>query len=226
MKIIKYVMVIICAFLLCIFNAMASCTETEISNLKTKANNVKITYEQKEEYFAIDYETTDSYIRYDNYDVTISNFTEEFYILLNDYSYKNTADIADENHAFTYNVIAGSYTYHIYSSSCDVLLKDIKIYLPLNNYYNHKEECQGINTSLFKECEKWVSEEDYDYYVNLTYEDFTEKLDEYNNNNIFNKVWNFILNNKKIVAIVLGSVLLVAIVAIIIIINKKRGRLE
>ncbi len=205
----------------------ASCDGDDLNSLTEIANNVVITYKQIQPYTVKNQETGQEYVIHDRYEVTISNFIEGIYITIGDYSYHNTAGLADENNIYRYETNGGKITYHIYSTECNALLRDVGLYLPKYNYYSYYESCDGLNKIALKECKtKWVSEEDYKYFSELSYDDFLKIIDDYNDKSFLDKIVNIVANNIVFV-VSLGIILLLILFLLIrFFINKRRYRLE
>lgn len=215
-----YRLIIIMVLFFSIPSIKANCTNEEIATLKKEANKIKIEYEHIE-----DVGITESI-----YNLEVKSITNKFYVILDDidkkYSSENNDNLININ-----SVTSGKHVIKIYSSECGNLMNTISFRLSKINSYYYDPLCIGIDGEDFELCNKY-----YDY--DVTYDDFKQRVERYryinkigdddsnkNNNdkdNIFNIIYNYIINNKMYFLIGMG--VLVGLILLIILIRSKKNR--
>lgn len=215
-----YRLIIIMVLFFSIPSIKANCTNEEIATLKKEANKIKIEYEHIE-----DVGITESI-----YNLEVKSITNKFYVILDDidkkYSSENSDNLININ-----SVTSGKHVIKIYSSECGNLMNTISFRLSKINSYYYDPLCIGVDGEDFELCNKY-----YDY--DVTYDDFKQRVERYryinkigdddsnkNNNdkdNIFNIIYNYIINNKMYFFIGMG--VLVGLILLIILIKSKKNR--
>lgn len=141
---------------------ISSCSTSILSELKTLASNVNLSY---------DYEIRNNQAYFK---ITINNLNNKFYIvdsLGNKYTYSNSnnGEVITKEFAYTKKI-----KFSIYSNvtNCmDDLLTTKYVNLPTYNIYYGSEECKGIEE--FEMCKKW--------YNTSSYYDFLTAVNKYKN---------------------------------------------
>ena len=223
MKNIKYL--ILSIFILCLnfTYVKAFCTSEELSTLKKEAEKIKVTYKH------LGKVETEEGVSYNNFDVTVKNIPDNFYILILD----GTMKLTPTNQIIIETFNSGTWNFEIYANECDEKIDEIKVKIPRFNIYSLDPLCEGINGEDFPLCGKY-----YEYYVN--YEDFQMRVNQYRQNHkietdnkiieeenfniqkLFSKILNYI--NKYQLYIVISLIVILIMLAIIIIKNKKKKR--
>lgn len=217
MKSLKKILLIFFILLTNIANVKASCTIEEKNELKSKVDNIKITYKHLGEI-----KKSDGTKAYNEFLVTASNIEEGLYIHLSPMTNENF--IENETN-IQIKLTTGTWIYSIYSSKCGETLKDIKVVLPKFNVYSLDPLCDGINSDEFKLCSKY-----YEYEVSRdTFErkikdyrlqnNIKDDLKEVEKESIFNQMLDYIEIYKLYIV---GVLILILLILIPIIIKTKR----
>lgn len=162
-KILVVVLLLVILFKTNTVNAIviSSCKTTTLSNLKSIANNINLSY-------TYEIKNNNAYFK-----VTINNLINDIYIvdsLGNKYIYNNSnnGEITTKEY---YNV--EKIKFYIYSNVNDCmndLLLTKYINLPIYNIYFNDPLCNGIEN--YKLCQKW-------YNQTLSYEEFVYEINKY-----------------------------------------------
>jgi len=139
----------------------AECSTTELSRLKTLANNINLSYEYDE-------------ANPSNFRVVINNIVPEIYVTdqynIDYYTYQN----ANNGEVITNNYIgATNIKFNIYSNNVNCqseLLTTKTITLPLYNSYYYDNVCIGLED--YELCQKWNS-------YTGTFEEFQTTVNKY-----------------------------------------------
>lgn len=232
-------------------SAASLCSTSEQAELRTAVSNVKVTNQEMEEeldpsmYGFPDSgdETTEIDPPKINYfDISVSNITEKFYIeVTNDYddtvTRYNNSNSTDDIVTFSWRNIneVTNFTIKVYTSEdtgCpNELMRTITHKLPrLNEYYGY-DLCN--DAPEFNLCQKYVTF-DYveqakfmdrinEYLANKEQQDSNVNDDTDNNDNLWERIKDFVVDNKYY--FIGGGVALViaAGVAIVVIVKRKRS---
>lgn len=222
MKNIRYLlftMIMLFSYMFCV---QASCTDEELSTLKKKADDIKITYKH------LGYvELEDGNAYYDRFDVNIKNVSDDFYIMFYDEKLVPTEGVIKET------MVTGSWNLMIYSNRCETQIDEIKFRLPRFNLYSMDPLCDGIDGDDFALCGKYYEYDvDYDNFVarvkyyrtihNIT----SDGSDSDSSNNIFNLIFKYMSEYQIYIIVSLAVVLLILFIIITLMKRKKRGVLE
>lgn len=197
----KYLFLIIFLFLFNIHNIKAeTCDKQDIERLKQIANNITYTYEY----------IGDKY-NYQLYNVTFYNLTDEIYIRQGNFNYfENDLTIDTES---------GNNKFEVYAYNCfEKRVSTININLPKFNEYSQSSECEEIGKDNLDICYEW-------YQGNLTYDQFINEIDNYNQKHNNDKDIIKILKDNYLYVIA-GGVILLIIIILLIIHRKKKNRLD
>lgn len=156
------------------------CGSSKKKSLVNKAN--KISLEYATEKIAVGYdETTGEDILANVFNVTITNVTEDFYVIVkNDYTNEETKltnnDAKDNKVVFQtmYSNDIITYTVEVYTttSKCkDELYRKFTFKTPIFNIYTNTSYCTGNED--FEYCKEEI------FTSQLNFDEFTEKLEEY-----------------------------------------------
>lgn len=217
-------------------NALADskCSYTEQAELLNKATNIKASYEIGTE--LVHFVDMDANAEFFN--IIITNLNKEFYaIIKNDYNSEsktvNYTDAKDGVFNYRWNNMdkVTNFTIEIFASGrtncAGEKFKTLYIQTPRYNEYYDREICEELTD--FYLCQKYITS-------SLIAEDkFFEQIDSYktgkvnnegeeiNNKNLFDKVYEFIKNNKWYV---LGGIVLVSGTGIYISVKKSKKSRE
>ena len=227
MKNIKYIVFTLLFIFINVFCVHASCTSEEISTLKDEARKIKISYKHKGPV------EIDEEIFYNQFDITVRNLNDDFYISL----LAGSEKLFSQDEVATIQLSSGKWLFKIYSTQCNILIDEIDVFLPTFNMYSLDPLCDGIDGDEFALCGKY-----YEYSIN--YEEFKNRVENYKksivvdandkeNNFIIVGISNLVKNAFDFVVkykyYFLGGFLALILIIIILIIvkkNKKRGVLE
>lgn len=228
MKKSKYILCFLISIFLCLTHIYADCTNEEIDKLKDEAENIKITYKHLGKVETEDGPT------YNQFEVTIKNIPDDFYVSLLNGTLKYTP--TDGTITDIYN--SGTWNFEFYSNKCQQKIDEIKVKIPRFNLYSLDPLCEGIDGNDFPLCGKY-----YDY--DVSYESFKQQVNHYratykigienpnkesNDNSklgkILNTVLNFIKTYQLYFIIALLLIIIIIIASIVIIKRKKRGVLQ
>lgn len=225
MKNIKYMLFAMLFLLLNMFYVNASCTEEELSNLKSETEKIKITYkhlgkiEKEDEIF------------YNVFEVKVKNIDNDMYVSL----LGGTKTLTPVNNEILENFNNGTWLFDIYSNKCNSKLDTIKVFIPRFNEYSLDPLCNGIDSDDFPLCGKY-----YEY--DVSYRNFKERVTQYRNTHVIkdkdktddNKgikdyikyIIDYLLKSQIYVIISLTILLLILIMIVIFNRRKKRGVLQ
>lgn len=161
MKNVKYILFTILFLFLNIFYVEASCTNEELTALRSKVADIKITYKHLGKI------ETDEQIYYNKFEVNVKNLSDDFYII-----YADDADKIVPGDKLTLD--NGSYNFRVYSNRCEDELGIINVFLPRFNMYSLDPLCEGIDGNDFPLCGKY-----YEYDVD--YDNFVDRVNHYRN---------------------------------------------
>ncbi len=143
---------------------MASCTNEEIKELKSLAKDIKITYKHRGKVII------DDVADYSQFDVTVKNLNEDFYVIIAG----GLERLESDNGSAQIILSNGNWDFEVNSKRCEVKIDEIKVFLPRFNVYSLDPLCDGIDGDDFALCGKY-----YEYSVN--YESFKERVTNYRN---------------------------------------------
>lgn len=232
----KKILLIVFVFFGFLGNVLAEskCSYNEQSELLNKATNVKISYEIASE--VVHFTDMDANIDYIN--ISIYNITEDFYVILkNDYNgssqtfrYSDSKD-GVITYRWEYLDKITNFTAEVYASGttncAGEKFKTLYLQTPRYNEYYDREVCEQLTD--FYLCQKYVTSS------LVTEERFFEQLDSYksgkineqgeeiDNRNIFDKVFDFIKDNKWYI---LGGIVIVSGGIVYVYYNKNKKRRE
>lgn len=227
MKNIKYILFTVLFLFINVFYVQASCTSEEIANLKDEARKIKITYKH------LGKVEIDEEIFYNQFDITVRNLNDDFYVSL----LAGSEKLFSQDGVANIQLSSGKWLFKIYSIKCGMLVDEIDVFLPTFNIYSLDPLCDGVDGDEFPLCGKY-----YEYSIN--YEEFKNRVENYkkslevdasedkNNfiivgvSNLVNYVFNFVVKYKYYFLCGLFALLLIIILLIAIKRNKKRGVLE
>lgn len=228
-----------------ITNVSADCSYTEKAALNREVANIKVRYETAQgqmdpkEYICSEYDPEDMEScapTYDYLNMNILNMNEKFYIVVTDevdrikktYYY----DDVNENGVITFpweklNYI-NKFTYTIYSSDAtncpNERLRVIYQTTPKRNLNANLEICNEVPGYYL--CDKFVT-----YEKEVGFEEFMDKVEQEiesrkkeekkKNKSFWEKIWDFIKDN-KVVVIACTAVIIVSAAGTIIVIRKRR----
>lgn len=216
-------------FLVCFFSFMtfadaAICSRATFNKLEEEAKNVKISYVLKKDYL------------YAEYEVTISNLTENIKINYGSMEYTYDSKRTDPSSAVVINAfdLGASYSFEIYATSktgcAGNLIYTKNVTFPHYNVYYDLDECIGYED--FPMCQKNYKKEI------ASYEYFMEELEKYKQSLIVEEEptvvkdktnWEKFVELYKenlIISIPVTIVIALVIVSIPVIIIKRRKRVK
>ena len=200
------------------------CTATKYNELKREAYKVELTWDLKFD---------DAHNHY--FEVTVANMNKDVLLKFGDAVYEAN----DDGSQFIINtVLEGGNTYEFkfyggYDNPCvEEYIYTKELTLPKYNKYNELEEC--IEYEEFPLCNKWYPGDikDKDYFLEQLeiYKKSLEKPEEpkpvVENKNIFQKIWDFYINNIKITFPITMLIILSIIILVIIKIRKKKKKIK
>lgn len=227
MKNIRFLLIIILFLFVNVFYVHASCTDEEIALLKEEAQKIKVSYKHKG---AVE---IDEEIFYNQFDITVRNLNDNFYVSL----LAGSEKLFPQDGIAKTRLTSGKWLFKIYSTKCEILIDEIDVFLPTFNLYSLDPLCEGIDGNDFPMCGKY-----YEY--DISYEEFKKSLESYINsldvdnyeqedtlfiddvNNLVNKIFNFIVKYKYYFLCTILALLIIVILLILIKRHKKRGVLE
>jgi hypothetical protein len=248
-KKILYILLILCVFLVAKdVNATSSCSYEDQANLNSTSANVKLNYNvetelvDKSQYIVPDsiagteeestYELSTYYFK-----VSVLNVTDKIYVVIknnqdNNQIRINYGDTTDGSYSFNWTNLENvtNLTANIYSSastSCpDELYQTMYLTLPRYNENQFDDICN--NYPDYYLCQKFVT------YDSISYDDFLSKMNSYDNQQtesetnqentnltVWQKILNFISNNK--VYFIAGIVIVLMGATTVIILKKRRS---
>lgn len=210
--------------------ADSKCSYNEQAELLNKATNIKASYEIESE--VVHFVDMDANVDYFN--VLVSNVTEDFYVVIkNDYntdvSTLRYTDAKDGVIYYRWNNLekVTNITIEVFASGntncANEKYKTLYIQTPRYNEYFDREVCEELTD--FYLCQKYTTStvvtedrffEQLESYQNGKIDDKGEEID---NRNVFDKVFEFIKDNKWYI---LGGV--IVITGGIVFINRKRNK--
>jgi len=225
MRNIKYIILILISLFVNVFYVNASCTDDELSILKSKAKDIKITYK----HMGIIEE--DNSIFYNNFEVKVNDIDEDLYISL----YNNSLILEQINGEIVHVFNNGTFIFDVYSRSCKEKIDSIKVYIPKFNRYSLDPLCEGIDGNDFPLCGKYYEYDvSYDNFVDrvnyyrITHNvDISKDVNDNDNGNNFLKLYNYFLSFIKdyslyfIISLII--ILFILVLSIILIKRRKRG---
>lgn len=225
MKGTKYLVFITFLMFINILYVKASCSTEVLLLQKESASKIKVTYKHLGEITKEDGSKV-----YNEFLVTASNIEEGLYIHLSPMTNENF--IENEND-IQIKLTTGTWHYNIYSSKCEMVVKDIIVKLPKFNIYSLDPLCEGIDQDSFSLCAKY-----HEYEINRDI--FEKKVKAYRlENNIeeemiktkekdnkLNYILGIIEKYRYIIVGILSGLLLLLITIIINTKRKKRTILE
>ncbi len=224
--------------------AASVCTNAEQAELRTAAGNIRATYEEKErtETRYNDHMEAESDYTYYYLTINITNLSEKFYVEVeNDYDKTkksfNYSDTEDEILSFDWENVyekPTTFTIKVYSSDktgCEgELYRTVTVKTPRYNEFSNEAICYQL--SDYELCKKWVTYDTIDYekfndevtkYVDKKYDELQKSLGKGTDNSFWERVKEFVSNNKYYF-IGGGAVLIVAAgVAVVVIVKRKRS---
>lgn len=221
MRRIYYIFTILFSIILLVSHVNAECTSEELNELKTKADEIKITYEHLG---AVETPTGPTY---DYFDVRVKNVPDDYYVIV-----FGNKKMEPENNLITIKMSFGEEEIDIYSNKCDEKLKTISFKLPRFNIYSLDPLCEDIDGDDFSLCDKY-----YDY--DVSYDNFVKRVTSYRNTHnvtkkeepvkeesIFDKIIKIIKDNIMYIGVGLSIVGIIIGLIVLIKNRKKRGVLE
>lgn len=225
----------------------ATCSYDEQAKLNSEVANIKTNYEVKQrvldksEYDVPDEilgtELEDSYVLTADYmQINILNLTENVYVEVtnnqnDDIKTFHYEDATNGNISFDQMDVNDlvTYTFKIYSSSktgcADTLLKTLYLSLPRYNSFSEYTMCQDVPDYYL--CKKYVNFEEVEFNdfvkeITKEIERETEKKQEEANAKWYQKVIDFIVENKVAFIVGGGIVVVTAGIVTFVIIRKRR----
>jgi len=220
----KKIMFLIITFMCSINYVYADCSSEDIKKYKTQVENVEITYMVREPELG-EFGMINGII-----DLIIQNLPEGFYIYSSYYDSNYYVSDWEDGIIYMYDHLYGNYSFDIYSEFCpSKKVKSIQFKVPRYNPYSEDELCNDITEGALDVCEPW-----YDY--DLDYDTFVQKVEEYKNKHIpkpeekpnwFTQLLNDIMIFASTYSIyIMSGIVVLVIIITMVIINRKRGRLE
>ncbi len=217
MKKISYIFAILFTIILLIPHVNAECTSEELEELKTKAEEIRVTYEHLGKIY-----TEEDGESYDFFDIKIKNIPNDFYAV------HNGVKLVPEDLLVETKMPYGNKEIIIYSNKCEEKLKTITFKLPRFNMYSLDPLCEGIDGDDFTLCGKY-----YDY--DVSYENFVKRVTNYKNthqvsdekkDNNEKSIFDVLLKivQKNVLYIGIGVIFLVFVILLILLIKKRRKR--
>lgn len=228
----KKVLLFVFVFFMFSLNVFADCSYTEQAELLNKAANVKASYEIASE--VVHFVDMDANVDYFN--IIITNLNDDFYATIKDDASNNLKNVAGNSNDGIANYrwdnldTITNFTIEVFASKGNCSGQKIKtLYLqtPRYNEYYNREICEELTD--FYLCQKYIT-------TNIpTEERFFEQLDSYksgrinnqgeeiDNRNFFDKVFDFIKDNKWFM---LGGLVLVTGGIIFVYTKKNKKRRE
>ena len=230
-------------------DAKSNCNLDENVALSKEVMNIKTNFEEKErildpsEYYLPEGYTgdpNDFQLKEDYFQVNLINVTENFYVKItsNDKSFSKTItynDVKDSVASFNWKDLSKVETLKmkIYTSdktSCpNEEYRILYLTLPRYNDYHEYAQCSVIPKSSL--CQKYVTYEEVGlpYFIKKTNEEIEKKFEKdkdkdknKDNKSFWNKLKNFLKENKKYILIGLSIILVVGIVVLVIYFQKKK----
>ena len=214
----KYLILTILLFFTINPQTYALCSKNEMIEMKDKA-------------YSITFETQYAKDEYGNdtgdYNIIIKNLISDFYIKNETTGDRYYFDNSDNGILTINNLKTGSYTFKVIYDVCSSeTLRTINYKLPKYNQY--------VNNPLCKELKEQVDICSRNYQETLTEEEFQKKIKEYRNNlgikdeeqepkTLFEKIVKILI---KYYPYIILSIIVLIIISIKLIVNKKRGALE
>ena len=227
-------------------NAASKCDYNKQAELNNLAANIKISYEEAEAKVSEENllpndsgEVGDA--TYEYFKITIYNMAEDFYLkITNDYNsevkYLNYQNTESGVATFDWNNLdkITNFKIEVYSSNATGCPNEeyriIYLTTPRLNDYSGLSKCYGNED--FYLCQKYTLEEE------ISLEEFDKALDQYQSkkevieekkenqdNGLFDKINDFIENNKAIVIVISTIIVIAGVVTTVIVIKKRRSRL-
>ncbi|MBE6148517.1 MAG: hypothetical protein E7167_03375 [Firmicutes bacterium] len=220
----------------------STCSYSERAQLNKDVAGIKVIYEEKTALVDPDlYDCQEEYqectSEYDYFTISVLNMTEDFYFTVENNVDKTKStyyytDAVDGVISFDWEGILDitTFTFEVYSSNETSCPRDryrtIYLTTPRKNLYHYYGQCQ--NDPDYYLCQKYVTFEDISFY------DFVDKMEERaakleqsgqidKELNFFEKVIDFINDNRT--AFIIGGALIVvgAVVAVIIVKKRKKS---
>lgn len=189
----------------------SSCDSADIERLKVLASNV--TYNS--DYIG----DTDMTVSTQTYNVNFVGITDELYIsYYPTYSY-DRVNIYNDNQ--TVQIESGSTIFGVFSSKCNVKLRDISVDLLKFNEYSTYNVCQQDGIKELNVCSPWYQGEINDEIFDATILDYENSLQS--ESSFSDNIKDFFVNNY--IYFIVGAVCLVIIIIIFIIIRVRKNRL-
>lgn len=207
----------------CCFFPIVNADCNDLTSVKEIADKIEIVYDRKDVSVEKNPVTGEEYSIHDIYDVTIKNITKEVYVVVNgNMDDRITYSRTDSNNNFTYTKYGDLTVYSVYSTECDVLLREIELYTPKFNDYSQNEECEGFAGKTLKICTEWIEKEDLNYFESLDDTMFLEEVNKEKSKVSF-KIYEFLEGTFLYIVcpiIIVGVVFVVRL----IIIKKRREK--
>ena len=228
-----------------VVKAASKCDYNEQAKLNNDVADIKITYEEAEGFTGeiLESEGGGTFEEsYNYFKITIYNLTEDFFVRIsNDYNkevkYIRYSDLIDGVGIYEWTHLdkVTKFTFKVYSSNkTGCANEEYRIaYLTtprLNVFYNNAI-CTGKES--FYLCQKYVTEDEIDYTTFMnevnsfsTGESDNTLDDTVNDNKTFlDNVRDFVNENKVTIGIVSTLIVIGGVVAVVIVIKKRRSRL-
>ena len=230
-----------------VVNAASKCSYDEQAKLNNLVGNIKVSYEEVEakidESLVGGYYGSEEEAVYYYFKVQVYNMTEDVYL-------KITNDVSNEVKYLNYDESQSgvvefdwydldkvvNFKINVYSSnktSCpNEQYRIIDLTLPRYNSYSKSVRCEDAES--FYLCQRYITdEEEIDentFYEKLTaFENKTKQEEEIKkaeeNRNIFEKLSDFIEENKITVIVISTIIVLTGVVTTVMVIKKRRSRL-
>lgn len=211
-------------------NVKADCSDASISQLKEKANNIKIEYYHDADATYYDYDKGEEVKQDGVINLSLSGLDSSFYVVDNSSGWEIYPDSYENGKLIIPSVLNNYKEYDIYSTECVVKLRSISISIPNYNKYHDDPICDGIEDD-FELCGEFVTE-------NVDYDTLKKKADEYKEDNAIatdktsdnkavkakNNIFDFI--SKYLVFIIIGVIVLILVSIIIVKRIRNRSVLE
>lgn len=189
----------------------SSCDSADIERLRVLASNV--TYNS--DYIG----DTDMTVSTQTYNVNFIGITDELYVsYYPTYSY-DRVNIYNDNQ--TVQIESGNTIFSVFSSKCNVKLRDISVELLKFNEYSTYNVCQQDGKKDLNVCSPWYQGEINDEIFDATILDYENSLQ--GESSFSDNIKDFFVNNY--IYFIVGAVCLVIIIIIFIIIRIRKNRL-
>lgn len=224
MRNVKYMLFTLLFLFINTFYVQASCTNEDLTELRTEASKIKITYKHNGPI------ETDDFIDYNRFEVTVKNIPDNFYI-----KYSGDSETLVPNNGVAKTTLSnGNWNFKVYSNKCDEQISLIEVFLPRFNMYSLDPLCEGIDGDDFALCGKY-----YEY--DVEYENFKDRVEHYRatykidskndddnsyEKSYFNNIIEFIYQYKLYIIGFSVILLFIIILSIIMKRRKKRGVLK